>query len=167
MPEKVLEMEPSLEPITHSQRGETSMPTDRGHHATISGTATFEVKAGRILGLLPGAKLVKTQDAIQIEYGGEEGIVLIVTAEGLELRHPTIEWAQGSHGPVSSPLLWKRVIWDKLKEEDLPELLRSAQTARKRRFHKCRYCGERFPPERRISKDVCHGCASRYEGVVF
>ncbi len=143
------------------------MHTEPQHHSTASGIETFEVQAGRILVLLPGAKFVRTQDAIQIEYGGEEGIVVIVTSETLELRHPTIEWAQGSYGPVPSTRLWKRVTWDKVKEEDLPGLLRSAQKARKRQFHKCRYCGERIPPERRIRKDVCHGCGARDEGVVF
>jgi hypothetical protein len=116
-----------------------SMPTDPQHHSTASGIETFEVQAGRILELLPGAKFVRTQDAIQIEYGGEEGIVGIVNAEPLELGHPTIEWVQGSHGPVPSTGLWKRVTWDELKEKDLPGLLRSAQMARKRQIRKCRY----------------------------
>jgi hypothetical protein len=167
MPEKALEVKRSLAATTHGQRRETPVHTDPGHDSTVAGIGSLEVQATRILELLPGAKFVRTQDVVQIAYGGEEGIVVIVTAEGLELRHPTIEWAQGSHGPVPSTRLWKQVMWDKLKEEDLPGLLISAQTARKRQFHKCRYCGERFPPERRIRKDVCHGCGERYEGVVF
>lgn len=102
MPEKALELRLLLVVITNGQRRETSMPTEPGHHFTVSDIESFEGQAGRILEFLPGAKLVRTQETIQIEYRGEEGIVVIVTSEGLELRHPTIEWAQGSHRPVPS-----------------------------------------------------------------
>jgi hypothetical protein len=72
-----------LAAITHSQRRETSMHTKPGYQSTIPSTGTFEVQAGRILEFLPGAKLVRTQDAIEIAYGGEEGIVVIVTQKVL------------------------------------------------------------------------------------
>jgi hypothetical protein len=91
MPENVLEVKRSLAAITHGQRRETPMRTEPGHDSTVAGIGNIEVQAGRILELLPEAKFVKVQDAVQVEYGGEKGIVLIVTAEGLELRLPTVE----------------------------------------------------------------------------
>jgi hypothetical protein len=52
-----------------------------------------------------------------------------------------------------------------LSDEVLDELLAAARRARGAQFRRCRFCGERFPPERRHG-DVCHGCAEKHLGVI-
>ena len=108
----------------------------------------------------------RTRDVIQIEHGGDEGIIAVVTAEALELRLPTIEWTMGAYGPARSSRLWRRIEWRDLQEEDLSKQLAAARRARRREFRKCKYCGERFSPEHRTG-DACHGCTSRHEGVLY
>ena len=62
--------------------------------------------AERVLVVLPGAMLERTRDAIQFDWGGEQGIVLLVGPEALELRLPTVEWTKGAYGPARSSRLW-------------------------------------------------------------
>src|SRR5688572_12177649 len=126
-----------------------------------------ERRAAQLLELLPESTVERTRDVIQINYGGEEGIVVLVTAEAVELRLPTVEWTGGYYDPAGTSRLWRRRTWTSLPDDALPSLLKAAQRARRREFHTCRYCRGRFPPEYRIGKDVCHGCASEFEGVVF
>lgn len=128
---------------------------------------SVEENARRILSLYPEAKVRRCRDVIEIEIEGERGIVVLVTPEAFEIRMPTTEWLGGVCDPAPSSRFWKRVSADKLTEDDLARLLDRALKARQREFKRCRYCGESVPPEHRISDDVCHGCASRYEGVVF
>ena len=61
------------------------------------GMRKVEQNAGRVLDLLPSAVVERTRDCIQIDYGGEEGIVVLITAEAIELRLPTVEWTMGSY----------------------------------------------------------------------
>ncbi|MDA2929037.1 hypothetical protein MYX84_03650 [Acidobacteria bacterium AH-259-O06] len=98
---------------------------------------------------------------------GEKGIVIAITPEAIEFRLPTIEWTMGSHGPASSSQLWKRAVAEDIQDSELEELIKRALRARRREFKRCQYCGELVPPEHRIEKDVCHGCASKHLGVVF
>lgn len=128
---------------------------------------TVETWALLVLDALPGASLERTRDVIQIEWGGESGIVVLVTPEAVELRLPTVEWTAGAHGPADSSRLWKRVLMDELEEVNLRDMLHQAHRAREQQFRKCRYCGRLVPPEHRFSEDVCHGCASEYRGIVF
>jgi len=114
-----------------------------------------------------GITLERTRDVIEIHSGGEEGIVIIVTPEAVELRLPTVEWTMGAYDPAASSRLWKRVKTDGLEDEKLGRLLGEAQEARGREFTKCRYCGERVPPEHRYSRNVCQGCSSAHLGVVY
>lgn len=44
--------------------------------------------------------------------------------------------------------------------------LQQALEARSRGIERCRYCKESFPVEHRLGK-ACHGCAERFEGVVY
>lgn len=131
------------------------------------GLRVLERQALQLLELMPDAEVARTRDAIQINQGGEEGIVVLVTREALELRLPLVEWTMGSYGPAASSRLWKRVEWAQLREHELAELLAQLQAARSGELRKCPYCGGEFPPERRIEKDVCHACAERHLGVVF
>src|SRR5207248_10748573 len=127
---------------------------------------TVEYHAQRVIGLLPGASVERTRDVFPIDYNGDEGIVVVVTPEALELRLPTIEWTAGSYGPAESSRLWKRRAWSRLSDSQLARLPAAAQQERRAQFQVCRHCHQSFPPERRISGDVRHGCAERHEGRV-
>lgn len=130
------------------------------------GMRAVEKMAVEVLAHLKDPEVSRTRDVIQIELGGEKGIVLLVTREALELRLPTIEWP-GPHDPVDASKLWRRVQWDDIDPDECEDLINAAMKAREQEFIECKYCGEEFPLERRYSDDVCHGCAERHEGVVF
>jgi hypothetical protein len=129
------------------------------------GPREVEKHAFRILESLPDSRVERTRDSIQIETGGEAGIVILVTAEAIELRLPTIEWTKGAYGPAASSRLWRRVRTRDASDEKLEGLIQGALAARERQFRKCRFCGSRFPPERRHGS-VCHGCAELHMGIV-
>lgn len=131
------------------------------------GLRRVEILALEILMLLPDASVERTRDAIQIESGGEKGIVVLVTPEAVELRLPTVEWTMGAYGPAGASTLWKRVeLRRRSRRVNWRKLLESALQERGQQFHLCRYCGEEFPPEYRYGDDVCHGCAERHLGIV-
>lgn len=122
-----------------------------------------------VLQLLPGARVSRTRDVIQLEVGADEGIVVLVTAEALELRLPTVEWTCGAYGPAPASRLWKRVTWSKIErgQADLAQLLAAAQAARTAEFRTCKYCSRQVPPEHMHSRTVCQSCASTHEGIVY
>jgi hypothetical protein len=122
-------------------------------------------KAERVLSLLPESIIERTRDCIQINFGGEEGIVILVTPEAIELRLPTVEWTMGAYGPVASSRLWKRVQESEITDIELETLLNEAVKERQKEYKNCRFCKARFPPEH-MHGDVCHGCAEKYLGVV-
>jgi len=130
------------------------------------GLLRVEENALRVLACLPEARLERTRDAIQIDFGDEdEGITVLVTAETIELRLPTVEWTCGAYGPAGSSRRWKRLRPDAVSDEQLRELVHQAMEARRAEFKRCRYCGHSFPPENRRG-NVCHGCAESYEVIV-
>ena len=136
--------------------------------AIHQGRATqVEEWAVRLLGLLPAAEVSHTSDAVQLDWGGESGIVVIVTAEAIELRLPTVEWAGGVHTPVPSGRLWKRRLWRSVDEDALGLLIEEARRAREAEFRHCRFCGRPTPPEHRIDARTCHNCAEARLGIVF
>lgn len=132
-----------------------------------SGLRAVESQALRVLELLPGATVERTRDVIQIDWGGEAGIVVLVTREAVEVRLPGVEWTCGAYGPAVTSRLWKRSSLRKLSSERLRRLLAAAQEARLAEFEICRYCNRSTAPEHRIQDDICHGCAERHLGVVF
>lgn len=78
--------------------------------------------------MLPGACVERTPDLIQINLGDfrdEKGVVVILTPEAIELRLPTLQW-RGSHTPVTSSKLWKRIDLDNSKSFDIPQLIACA-----------------------------------------
>lgn len=131
------------------------------------GGTSVERNAARVLDHAPGADFSRTRDVIQLDVHGEDGIVLLVTAEALELRLPTIEWTHGAYGPESSTRLWKRLAWKKLDDDALAELIDVALQARQAELRPCQHCGDSFPPDRRFDDDTCHGCASKDLGVLY
>lgn len=129
------------------------------------GLSLVEENAAKVLNRLPGAIVERTRDCIQIDYGGENGIVALVTAEAIEFRMPTVEWTMVSYGPAASSRLWKRVKYSEITDAELESLLNDALKHRANEFKKCLYCGQSFPPEHR-HRNVCHGCAEKHSGVV-
>lgn len=128
------------------------------------GPRCVEKNAERVLALLPESIIERTRDCIQINYGGEEGIVILVTPEIIELRLPTVEWTMGAYGPAASSRLWKRVEISKTTDVELETLLKKALKKRQSEFRNCRYCRKRNPPEY-MDGDVCQECAEKYLGV--
>ena len=150
---------------------------DPKHAYPSEGLRQVERNALALLEVLPtGLTVERTRDAIQINSGREEGIVLLVTAEALEIRFPLTEWTLGGYAPAQCSRLWKRVRWkrkwDAGQLDDLKALLGEAVKEREGEFQACGYCGDRFAPEHMISSLstrglICHSCASSREGVRF
>ena len=66
-----------------------------------------ERNAQRVLELLPDATVERTRDAIQLDWGGQHGLVVLVTADAFEFRLPTVEWPH-PHEPAAGSRLWRR-----------------------------------------------------------
>ena len=124
-----------------------------------------ESHAEVICEFFPDAKLTRTRDVIQVDVGGERGCVLLVTAEAVEIRLPTIEWTGGACDPRASSRYWKRVPigWD---YEEVRQLIEAGIRARVAQYQRCAFCGEEVPPEHRTG-DACHGCASKHRGIIY
>ena len=58
-----------------------------------------------------------TPHVAELAVGGQEGIVVLVTAEAIELRLPTVEWTSGTHNPVETSRAWKRLAADGLEDK--------------------------------------------------
>ena len=122
----------------------------------------------QLVELLPDSILERTRDVIQIETRDEPGVVLLVTAESIELRLPTTEWTQGAYAPAPSSRYWKRTKVPspgKLNMKKVKALIDEARSVRAAEYVACRFCGKKCPPEHRHG-DVCHGCAERHLGIV-
>ena len=114
----------------------------------------------------PTAALTRTRDVLQFDVErGDSRITLLVTAEALELRLPTVEWPT-PYLPIPSTRLWKRVAWSRIGDDQaLQALIDGAFEARRREFVPCRFCHEATPAEHRHGR-VCHGCAEGHLGIV-
>jgi len=73
-------------------------------------------KNGEILRTSAESRIERTRDCIQINCGGEKGIVILVTPESIELRLPTVEWTC-VYGPAASSRFWKRVNESEITDE--------------------------------------------------
>lgn len=132
----------------------------------------FELLANALVRMLSDSEMARTRDAIQIDYLGDEGVVLLLTPETLEIRLPTVDWTQGTYGPCASTRRYQLIDVDDFIRGDgrpdeaslLAAVMRGVE-ARGAEFKPCRYCGECFPIEQRHG-DACHGCAEREEGVI-
>lgn len=131
------------------------------------GLRQVEELAWQVLQLSPTAVISRTRDVIQIDMGGAEGIVVLVTAEALELRLPTVEWTMGAYGPAEASRFWKRISARRMNDLKLAELLESARQARREEYKTCQFCKEQFPPEFLSDESTCQGCAEKYLGVVY
>ena len=131
-----------------------------------SGFLLVERNALRVLELLPLGRLTRTRDAIQIDDGDEAGISVLITAEAIELRLPTVEWTKARLWSCTASRLWKRIRLATLSDKRLQSLICTARETRRSEFINCRYCKRPVPPEHRHG-DVCHGCAELHEGIVI
>lgn len=135
------------------------------------GMREAEEHALRVLEVLPSARLERTRDVIQLTWHDtrhdQEGLVVVVTAEALEIRLPTVEWTESAYGPAASSCLWRRHLWRDLEEKELPMLIRKGIQARRKQFATCQHCGERVAKEHRFDAHTCHGCASTHQGIVY
>jgi hypothetical protein len=147
--------------------------TLNSYHGTTTYPRHFEEVADKVLKFLPDARLSRTRDAIQVDYDGERGIIILITPESIEIRLPTTEWTMGSHGPALSSRLWKRMNISRIRDMEEIDLLDKVQDLisaglqhRQREFKKCRFCGKEYSPEH-MTKRACHGCASKHLGIVY
>jgi predicted RNase H-like nuclease len=120
----------------------------------------------RVAALLPEARTTFMTHTAELVVDGIDGVVAVVTADGIELRLPTIEWTHGTHGPAEASRFFARLITDGLSDDLLAAELERARAARRSEFVACRECGIRTPPENRVGP-LCHSCASAHGGVVF
>jgi hypothetical protein len=85
----------------------------------------------------------------------------------VELGVPVGQWT-GSH----------RVSWESHDRHTLdgtgPDLLQAAPPVvanllkrRRSKFRYCRYCRQLTAPEQRSERDVCYGCSSTWQGVIY
>jgi len=136
-----------------------------GRYPSGDGLRAVEYRALKVLRARPDGVVTRSRDAIQIDWGDEEGITALVTAEALELRLAMVE-GTSTHGSALSSRLWQRFPWEKVENKKIETLLRRAQEARDAEFRNCAYCGCRTPRER-ITCDACHRCATERLGIVF
>lgn len=117
--------------------------------------------------LKPAPRVTRTREAIQLDWKGSEGVVVLLTPEGVQVRIPCVHWL-GPHSPRSSSRPDASVGITTGPEGLLEalDLIHAGVRKRRRQYRTCRFCGERFPPEHRFEKDVCDGCAERHLGVI-
>jgi len=125
----------------------------------------FEALAQTLLQTYPEASASRTRDCIQIDYLGERGVVILLTPDSVEIRMPTTEWTQGSHGPAPSSCLKKRHDLND-SESEIRLSIQEAIAERQGQFKVCPYCEEEFPPEH-MAEGACHGCAEKHLEIVF
>jgi hypothetical protein len=131
------------------------------------GFRSVERNALRLIALWPcDWEVERARDVIQLSFGGQMGLVVIVTSEAFEFRVPSVEWTMGPYGPAASSRPWKRIACDRVSDHHLRSLIETALAERSSEFKTCKYCGRDFPPEYRHADDVCHCCAERYLGIV-
>ena len=139
---------------------------DPEHEYPLGEFTITERLALRVLEKVTDASVSRTRDVIQIDIGGDDGCVLIVTAEAVEIRLPTLEWTGGAYAPKQSSRLWKRIRTGRMSDMRIVSLIQQAIAARQSEFRQCSFCGQTLPPEH-MSDDACHSCSSKHRGVVY
>lgn len=134
---------------------------------SVEGMTALESRALEMLKLLPGAQVQRTRDVIQLNWQGENGLVVLVTPDSVEFRRPSVEWTCGSYAPALTSRLLKRVeLINRKRQPNFSKLIQQVLQSLRSQMRQCRYCRQAFLPERMHSEDVCHGCAEQYLGVV-
>lgn len=99
----------------------------------------------RVLAWRGDGGVQRTRDVIEISYGGDQGIAVLVTAETVGVRLPTVEWTRGAYGPADSSRLWRLARASALSDEALKQLLERGLRARRSQFTDRRYRGNCVP----------------------
>lgn len=128
--------------------------------------AFLHEKASLVLEHLPRATMQSLSHGLRLDYRGEDGIIVFIHLDTLEIHLPSIDWST-NYDPQPSSQRWQSLSWNRLNLAELPDLIQSALEARQQQFHECHYCHRTFPQEHMQSEDVCHGCSSSYEGTLY
>lgn len=97
---------------------------------------------------------------------GDPALVLLgLRGADAVVARPVGEWLLGSCGLAYLPGIV--AVVDSQHLTALGEQVEQVVASRRRSLRMCRYCRDLVPPERRYAADVCHGCASRWFGVVY
>ena len=136
----------------------------RCNRHTEEGGRRVDFHLSQVLEIVEVFEIERTRDVIQVNCDGEDGIVLLLTPEALEIRFGLTEWS--GQRPRRSSLLSKRVEWRELEGPRLWELILGAIEARRADFYKCAYCGDDFRLEY-MTEGACHGCAQTHRGIVY
>jgi hypothetical protein len=137
---------------------------DPSHKYATAALTSAERIALWILAAFSGV-LSRTRDVIQVDIERDEGCVVLITAEAIEIRVPTVEWVR-PYAPRASSRLWKRALTERLSEKRLKSLIQDAIQTRVAEFRNCCFCRRRFPLEH-MTDDACHGCASEHRGIEY
>ena len=126
--------------------------------------SAVEANALRIVKLFNGARVARSRDAIQIDPPSDWQIVVLVTAEALELRFKDIELRPDPYPPIESSTLWKRLLWRELATTNLIIVLKEADGEANRRLKTCPRCQRSMPrgafgPRRKI----CESCRGNWK----
>jgi hypothetical protein len=119
-----------------------------------AGVRLVERHAARVDGCEPTATLTRTRDVLQFDVQrGACCVTLLVTAEALELRLPTVE-SPRPYLPMASTRLWKRVLCTRLGDDRpaLQTLIDASLETRQLDFVRCRFCCRPTPPEHRHAR---------------
>ncbi len=131
----------------------------------VLGLCTLNASERRVVALLPEGEIRwNDQGELEVVSGGNQGIVVRLVADGVEVRLPTVVW-HGAHTPIATTRYWRRISWADATDDRLIALFDKGKKARRSEFRPCRFCRERVPLEHRHG-DVCHGCAERHLGVI-
>ena len=131
----------------------------------------FERVAIEILEQVCLARVKRLQDVIRIECDphSDDGLILLLTPEAIELRYSVTDWP-GPGVPVASSKLWRRMLLEEFDVALLDDWLKQTVADRRATFRRCADCGREFAPEHSLELDgsaYCHGCAENNHGIVF
>lgn len=96
--------------------------------------------------------------------GDPPQVVLRVTADGIEVGRPKGIW--GGHVLEYVPDDVHACDRTQIATGVAADVVRRLASRRRRSFRYCRYCRRLIAPEEKLD-DTCHGCATRWEGVIF
>jgi hypothetical protein len=103
----------------------------------------------------------------------EPTVFICATDDGLVFGYHSIRW---DHPGIPTPtwIIKYKLSWETLhplhseeKKEKILDMFLKTIHSRKRQYRKCQFCGDKFPPEHRFDWQTCHGCATKYLGIVY
>ncbi|MGI5845235.1 MAG: hypothetical protein ACOX9B_13820 [Candidatus Xenobium sp.] len=120
--------------------------------------------------MTPPPRVTRTRDAIQFDWQGEKGAVVLITPEEIQTRIPRIEWLAAYDSRRTSRLDSAMKVTEALSEEGFQEILKRIRNSARKRlslYRTCRFCGELFPPEYGDSRGVCDMCVEKHLGFIY